>query len=236
MKIARKVLASLMTLLAVCVAQAADSKPIARVIAISEIETDDASGYASWVSKTNEVVKAKLGIDTYYHVYVSTFDGEKSGSVRSVIAAESVAAMAKNAAAVAGDPALRDIQDHYRAIRKVGARVLYQAVRFDGTMKSAYVYSTTAMVSDEGGYLKALDGLRAIFDAKGFQDAKINAYRVLAGRTHFTHRVSIAVPSNERLAALLDLLASDAQMAAWLADAAKYRTVVGNTTSHDIVK
>src|SRR5258708_4724270 len=130
MKIAHKVLASLMTFLAVCIAQAADSKPIARVIAISEIETGDASGYASWVSKTNEIIKAKLGIDTYYHVYVSTFDGEKSGSVRSVIAAESVAAMAKNTAAVAGEPALRDIQDHHRAIRKIGARVRHQSGQF----------------------------------------------------------------------------------------------------------
>jgi len=236
MNITRKVLASLVALLAACLVHAADSKPVARVIAITDIQTDDATGYAEWVSKANELVKAKLGLDTYYHVYVTTFDGEKAGSVRLTSAAESVAALAKNAAALNADPAMRDITDRYRNIRKNGARVLYQGVRFDGTHKNAYVYSTTAMVTDEAGYLKALDGLRALFDSKGFKDAKINAYRVIAGRKDHTHRVSIALPTNERLAAWLDLIATDAQLAAWLADAAKFRTVVASTTSRDIVK
>ncbi len=236
MKPTIKVLASLMTLLVACLAHAADSKPVARVIAITEVETDDATGYAAWLSQANDIIKAKLGIDTYYHVYVSQFDGAKGGAVRSVISAESVSAMAKNTAALAGDPKLRDIIDHNRHIRKLGTRVLYQGLRFDGTHKGAYVYSTTVVVTDEAGYLKSLDGLRAVFDKAGFQDAKINAYRVLAGRTNFTHRVTIALPSNERLAALLDLLASDASMAAWLVDAAKYRTVVANTTGNDLMK
>ncbi len=236
MKIVRMLLASCATLLAACLVHAADTKPIARVIAITDVETDDPTGYAAWLSQANDIIKAKLGIDTYYHVYVSTFDGEKANSVRNVIAADSVAAMTKNTEALAGDPALRDITDHNRFIRKIGARMLYQAVRFDGTMKNPSVYSTTVAVTDEAGYLKSLDGLRALFDKNGFSDAKINAYRVLAGRTNFTHRVSIAVPSNARLGALLDFLASDASMAAWLADAAKYRTVVGNTTGRDIMK
>lgn len=231
MKITRKVFASLVTLLAACLVHAA---PVNRVISITDVETDDATGYAAWVSKANEIIKAKTGIDTYYHVYVSGFDGVKAGSVRLTAAAESVSAMVKVTAAVTGDSAYRDVLDHYRAIRKNGARLLYQGVRFDGSVKGSYVYTTTVVVSDEAGYLKSLDGLRALFDAKGFKDAKINAYRVLAGRTNFTHRVTIAVATNEQLAALLDFLASDADMAAWLASAAKYRTVVGNMTGHDI--
>lgn len=233
MKTTRKVFASLVTLFAACLVHAA---PVARVLAISDVETDDATGYAAWLSQTNAIIKAKLGIDTYYHVYVSAFDGTKTASVRSVTSAESVSAMAKVAAFTASDPAIREITDHNTHIRKLGARLLYQGVRFDGTIKNAYVYSTTVVVTDEAGYLKSLDGLRALFDAKGFKDAKINAYRVLAGRTNFTHRVSIAVASNEQLAALLDFLASDADMSAWRASAAKYRTVVADTTSHDIMK
>lgn len=231
-----KVLASLLTLLVACLAHAADSKPVTRVIAITEVETDDPTGYAAWLSQANEVIKAKLGIDTYYHVYVSSFDGGRTASVRNVTSAESVLALAKVGNFLAGDPAIRDINDHNRQIRKLGARMLYQGVRFEGTYKNSSVYSTTVAVTDEPGYLKSLDGLRAIFDAKGFKDAKINAYRVLAGRTNYTHRVSIAVASNERLAEMLDFLANDADMAAWLAGAAKYRTVVGNTTSRDIIK
>lgn len=236
MKTTLKVFASALTLLVACLAQASDSKAVARVISITDIETDDASGYATWIAKYNEVVKAKLGIDTYLHIYVSNNDGERSGSVRSVVSAESVAAMTKNNAALADDPALRDIRDHMRGLRKQGARVLYQGVRYDGGHKGAYVYTTLALVNDEAGYLKALDGLRVLFDKNGFQDSKINAYRVLAGRTNFSHRITLSLPSNERLAALLDFVSADPSMAEWLASAAKYRTVVSNLTGHDITK
>jgi len=236
MKSSHKVIASVMALLAACFLQAADSKPVARVISIQDVITDDAPGYAAWITKVNEIAKAKLGVDTYQHVYVSAIDGEHTGMVRTVAAAESVAALSKNGDALQDDPAIREIRDHLRGIRKLGARVLYQGVRFDGTHKNAYVYTTTAMVSDEAGYLKALDGLRVLFDSHGFQDAKINAYRVLAGRTNFSHRVTLSLPSNERLAALLDYVAADASMAEWLAGAAKFRTVVTNGTAHDITK
>lgn len=236
MKTTRKVFASLVALLAACLVHAADTKPVARVTVITNIETEDVGGYVAWVAKANEFVKAKVGVDTFYHVYVSNFDGMKTGSVRLVSSAESVAAMTKISSAVNADPAFREITDRYRAIRKNGARVLNQAVRFDGSHKNAYVYTTLARVTDEAGYLKALDGLRAIFDAKGFQDAKINAYRVLAGRTNYSHRIAIAVPTSERLAAMMDFLAADAGMAAWLAETAKYRTVVSNSTAHDVTK
>jgi hypothetical protein len=66
--------------------------------------------------------------------------------------------LSKNEAALAKDPALREIIDHYRAIRKVGARLLYQGVWIDGVHKNSCVYSTTAMATDEAGYLKALEG------------------------------------------------------------------------------
>jgi hypothetical protein len=236
MKMLRPVLASLLTLLAVCISHAADSKPVNRVISIQEIVTDDPTAYATWVAKSNEVAKAKLGIDNYIRIYVSAYDGVKSNAVRAVIAAESFAALNKNAAALENDPALSETRDHLRAMRKVGARVLYQGVRFDGAVKNASVYSTTLNVTDEPGYLKALDQLRALFDKAGFADARINAYRVTAGRTDFSHRVSISVPNNDRLALLLDYISGDAAMNDWFASTAKLRTVVANTTSREITK
>ena len=236
MKIPHKILASLVALLAAGLLQAADSKPVARVMVTSDIETDDPASYAAWQSQENAIIKAKLGIETHFHVFVTAFDGVKSGTVRGVYTAESMAALAKINAFVASDPALREIGERFRAIRKFGPRVLSQGIRFDGTYPGSYVYTTTMRVTDEAAYLKALDGLRALFDAKGFLDAKINAYRVLAGRTNYSHRVSIGVPTNDRLAALLDLLGTDAQLSVWLADVAKYRTVVTSTTAHDITK
>ena len=236
MKIHRMLFASIMTLLVACLVHAADSKPIARVTSVTDIQTDDASSYAQWFDKANKIVKAKLGIDTYYHVYTTGWDGTKTGSVRVVIVADSASALVKNNAALANDPGLMEIRVHTRALGKAGARVLNQAVRFDGTYKGSYVSTTLATVTDEAGYLKAMDGLRALLDSNGLKDIKINAYRVLAGRTNYTHRVAIAAPSNERLAAFIDFTATSAAAAEWIASAAKFRTVVSNNTAHDIVK
>ena len=236
MKITLKMFAFLVTLFAACLVHAADSKPIARVISVQDVETDDPTGYNTWIGKMNEVAKSKLGIDNAYHVYVSNFDGERTASVRTVVSAESVAALTKLAAALENEPAIEEILAHVRGIRKLGARVLYQAIRFDGITKNGYLYNTLAVVSDEAGYLKALDGLRTILDNGGYQDAKINAYRVLAGRSNHTHRIGISSPNPERFAALLDFLVTDSQTAEWLASTAKYRTVVSNSTVHEITK
>ena len=236
MKSPCKVFASLVTLLAACLVHAADSKPIARVMSIVDIETDDPSGYATWLAKTNEIAKAKLGVDNYLRVYQSVFDGRSVGKVRAVTSASSVAELMKNAAVIENDPAARENRDHLRVLRKQGARLLYQAVRFDGPVKNASVSTTLVTVTDEPGYLKALDQLRAIFDGLGLKDAKIGAYRVLSGRTDHTHRVSINLPSPERLAAFIDLVATNQQLADWLASSAKYRTVVANFTSREITK
>lgn len=226
----------MLTLLAVCALRAADSKPISRVIAIQEVTTDDPAGYAIWVGKANEIVKAKLGIDPYIRVYQSNFDGEQTNTIRTVTAAESVAALTANAAKLEGDPALVELREHYRNIRKLGARVLYKAVRFESAPKNAFVFSTTVVITDEPAYLTAADQLRTLMDKGGFQDAKINIYRVIAGRTDHTHRISIVAPSNDRLAAMIDWTASSPELQTWFASVAKIRTTIGNTTAREITR
>ena len=237
MKTTHKVIASLVTLLAACLLSAADSKPIARVIGILDIETDDPAGYATWMKEYNDIAKAKLGLDPYLRVYESVFDGRASGRVRVVASAGSVAELSKNAAALEGDPAIARTLTHVRGIRKTGARVLYQAVHFEGlSAKGACNYNTLAVVNDEAAYLQAITRLRTIFDAIGLKDAKIAVYRVLAGRLDHTHRITISAPSSERLAAFLDLMASSSQLQQWLASSAPLRTVISNTTSREITK
>jgi len=231
-----KVPAFLVTLLAACLVHAADTKPVARVISVQDVETDDPTGYNTWIGKMNEAAKAKLGIDNFYHVFVISFDGERTASVLTVVSAESVTSLMKISAELENDPVIEENRAHLRTIRKLGARVLYQAVRFDGLPKNSWVYSTLAMVNDEAGYLKALDGLRGVLDNGGFKDVKINAYRVLAGLSNHTHRIAINSPNPERFAALLDFLASDSKMTEWRESAAKYRTVVSNSTAHEITK
>jgi hypothetical protein len=65
---------------------------------------------------------------------------------------------------------------------------------------------------------------------------KINACRVMAGRTDHSHRISISAPSPERLAAFIDLAATNQQVTEWITNSAKYRTVVSNLTSREITK
>lgn len=236
MKTTRLVWASLVTLLAACLAPAADSKPVARVLSVLEIDTEDASGYATWIADYNAVAKARLGIDHYLRVFETIDDGVKTGRVRVSVAAKTAAELMKNAATLENDPAIVQNRVHLKAIRSVGGRALYQAIRFDGTDKGGAIYSTLAVVNDEAGYLKALDQLRALFDSNGFKDAKINAYRILAGRTDHTHRINIGLPSTDRLAAWIDLVATNPALNQWLADSAKFRTVVRNTTAREITK
>jgi hypothetical protein len=144
--------------------------------------------------------------------------------------------MTKITAALEADPALSEVRDHFRAIRKLGGRTLYQCVRFDGSHPKNSVYTTVANLTDEAAYLGALNQLRSIFDQAGFKDAKINVYRVIAGRTSHTHRISISLPSADRLAALLDFTATDPKAGEWIAAQAKLRTVVANMTAQEITK
>ena len=237
MKTARQVFASLVTLLAVCCLPAADMKPIARVMALLDVETEDPTGYAMWLKEYNEIAKAKLNVDSYLRVFQTVFDGHESGRVRVAVSAANVTELMKNLTALENDPAIAVNRDHLRAIRKTGSRVLYQAVYFEGaSTKGAHNFSTMAVLSDEGAYVKMLGELRGIFDANGLKDAKISAYRVLAGRTDHTHRITISLPSAERLGAFLDASATNAQLNDWIARAAKFRTVVSNTTAREISK
>lgn len=237
MKTTLKVVASIAALFAACLVHAADSKPVARVTTIIDVETDDPSGYATWIAQYNAIAKARLGVENYLRVYQSVFDGVGTGRVRAVVSASNVAELMKNNTTLETDPAILDLNTHLRHIRKMGARVLYQAIRFDGaTPKGAANYNTLANVTDEAGYLQALDQLRVIFDTIGLKDVKIGAYRTLVGRTDHTHRITISAPSQERLAAFLDLAASNPKLLDWLAASAKLRTVVRTTTSREISK
>ena len=237
MKTTHKLVASFLTLLAACSLHAADPKPANRVVSILDVQTDDPIGYAIWMKRYNEIAKAKLGIDNYTRIYQSYFDSRQAGYVRVVTTAATVAELMKNAQTLDADPAILENREHVSHIRKRGARVLYQTVRTDGPSPSgANNYNTLAVLSDEAGYLKAIDELRVIFDANGFKDAKITVMRALAGRTDHSHRITINLPSPERLAAWLDFAGTNTQALTWITNSAKFRTVVANTTSREITR
>ena len=84
--------------------------------------------------------------------------------------------------------------------------------------------------------MKALDGLKAIFEAHGFKDARVNLWRLVAGRTIATHLVVIALPTQSRVGELLDAISDEALLKDWNVAAAKLRTTVQNGTYHEISK
>lgn len=228
--------ASLLTLATAGLATAADTKPALPVISIQEVKAEDPATYALLIARNDEVARAKLGVERYYRVYVGQSAGKDTGTVFAVVAADSFATLAKNAAALADDPKLMASRGGLDAVRVLGSQIQLKAVRYDGTHPGAFLYNTQCNLVDEAAYLKSLDDLRALFDRLGFQDAKINAYRAVAGREEYTHLISINSPSAERRAALLDATQSHPDMAAWFASVAANRKVVRNGTYREITR
>jgi hypothetical protein len=229
-----RLLASIATLSAVCLVHAADSKST-RVMSLLEVETKDPIAYAEAIKQQNEIAKSKFKVDNYIRVYQSYYDGEHTNRVRVSTGAPTVAELAKIQSAMDADPAVLKIRKNLDAFRTQVARVLYRAVRWEGmSAKGAHNYSALVIVSDEAAYLRAIDELRSIFDANGLKDAKVYVWRVIAGKADHTHRVVISTNGADRLAAMLDLAAT--QMDAWFAKSAPLRTLVANTTSREITR
>jgi hypothetical protein len=146
-----------------------------------------------------------------------------------------VVELTKIQTAMDADPAVVQIRSHLNSIRKQVGRVLYRAVRWEGmSAKGAHNFSSLVVVNDEAAYLRAIDELRSVFDANGLKDAKIFVWRVIAGKSDHTHRVVINTTAPDRLAAMLDLSAT--QMDGWYAKNAPLRTLVANVTSREITR
>src|ERR1043165_9407099 len=199
-------------------------------VVIQEIETDAPKTYALWIGEANKVIKEKFGLDNYRHVFVGESAGPDSGKVFAVSRGESFAAMAATESGFEKEVGLMEARLNMKDIRKLGANVSYKAVRWDGTNPNACVFNTRCVLSDESGYLSALNELRGLLDAHELKDIKINCYRVASGRTDFTHMVSLNCPSRERRAAMMDAISGEAWAQSWIASAAKYRTGGSNGT------
>jgi hypothetical protein len=72
---------------------------------------------------------------------------------------------------------------HIAAIPKIGPSIVLQAVHAEGVYDGEWLLVTDAQVKDEAAHMKALGDLRALFDSHGLKDIRINAYRVVAGRS-----------------------------------------------------
>jgi hypothetical protein len=204
-------------------------------IYISEVETNSPEDYAVWVAQGNKAIYDKIHVENYTKVFVGQAAGEDSGKVYAVQTADSFAKLQDNGALFESDPAIQKIQTQMAQVRKLGNRTALKAVRFEGRNATSFNFNTKAVLSDEGAYLKALDGLRSLYDAHGLKDVKINCYRVSAGKSDYTHLISLNCPTAESRAAMMDAM-SEPWGQEWIASVGKIRTVVRNGMYKEVTR
>jgi uncharacterized protein YbaA (DUF1428 family) len=211
----------------------ADTKP---AMVVQVVTTDDPEAYSTALAKANTLIKAKAGFDRLRHVWVGDLAGENANVVFAVSQFPSAAAVEQLNAKLKDDPEIKAFLADLKAIRHLGPAFLYKAVRYEGTYEGGAVFNTSIACTDEDAYVKALDGLKAIFEANGFKDARVNLWRLAAGRTTSTHLVVIALPTRVRVGELLDAISDQGLLKEWNVEAAKIRTTVRNGTYHEITK
>jgi hypothetical protein len=206
------------------------------VLTVQQVDAKDTEAYVAMIAKINALVKARIGVEHYRHVWEGDFAGDSSHAVFVVTSYPSAADIYRIGDKLKNYPEMDVLLEQLKDTRHLGPSELYKAVRNDGVYEGGAVFNTSVAVTDEDAYLKALDELKAIFDANGFKDSKINLYREISGRTSSTHLVVIALPSQARVAELLDALSDKALLKDWYVTAAKVRTSLANGTYHEITK
>ncbi len=217
----------------------ADPKP---TLVVQNVTAADPDAYATVLAKANALIKARTGAERLRHLWVGDFAGPGSHTLVVTSLFDSAAASAALTEKFKNDAEMNAVLKEFKGIRTLGASYLYKAVRFEGLHDNGAVFVTDLTCSDEDAYAKALDGLKAIFDANGFKDAKLNLFRIAAGRgpaataDHSTHMVVISEPSQARLLEFIDAIQDKGLLKEWNVTAAKLRTSDGNSTWHEITK
>lgn len=203
---------------------------------VQAVSTDDADAYAAALTKINAVIKARTDVEKLRHTWVGDLAGENSHGVFVVSSFASAAAVYQLGDKLKDDPELNALVAQLKGMRKLGPSWLYKAVRNEGLYEGGAVFNTDVLCTDEDAYGKALDGLKAIFDANGFKDAKVSLWRIVSGRKDSTHMVILSLPSQTRVAELIDTLWDKSLLKEWGVGVAKIRTTVSNGTYHEITK
>jgi len=203
---------------------------------VQVVKTEVPDSYIAMIAKDNALIKARTGLDRLRHIWMGDFAGESSHEIFVVSTYPSAAAIYQTEDKMKGYPEMDALLAELNAIRHLGASYLYKAVRYDGMYEGGAVLDTGIVCTDEDAYLKALDGLKAILDANGFKDVRVNLWRHAAGRTTATHLVVLSLPSQSRVAELIDTIWDKALLKEWNQDVAKIRTTVGNGTYHEVIR
>jgi hypothetical protein len=211
----------------------ADTKP---TMVVQVVQTDDSDAYVAAITKVNALAKARTGIEKLRHVWLGDFAGDNSHGIFVVSEFPSAAAIYATQDKLKDYPEMDVLMARFKGMRHLGPSYLYKAVRYEGGYEGGAVFNTSIKCTDEAAYLKALDGLKAILVANGFQDAKVNLWRIVSGRSESTHLVVIAFPSQARVGELWDSLSDKDLLADWNVGAAKLRTTLHNGSYNEITK
>lgn len=211
----------------------AEVKP---ALVVQVVSTEDTPAYVAMITKANAMIKAKTGLEKLRHVWIGDQAGDAANGIFVVSQFPSAAAAAQMQEKFADDPEIKAFLAELKNMRHLGPCYLYKAIRLEGVYEGGGVFVTNIACTDEDGYAKALDGLKAVFDANGFKDARVNLWRMTAGRSTWTHIVVISFPSQTRVAELLDAIGDQGLLKEWNVGAAKLRTTVTNGTYHEITK
>lgn len=217
-------------------AQTAPAPGALPVLVVQDVQTRDPDAYVAMIAKINALVKARIGVEHYRHVWEGDFAGANSHVLFVVSTFASAAELYRDQDKLKNYPEMDVLLAQLKDMRHLGTSVLYKGIRNEGVYDGGVVYNTGIICSDEAAYLKALDGLKAIIDGAGFKDAKLNLYRAIAGREKETHLVVISFPTGVRLGEFFDALHDKGLLHDWNVEAAKIRTSVANGTYHEITK
>lgn len=213
---------------------AADPTSFLPAIRIEHVQLADAAAYVSAVTEINVAMKTRHGVPLFLRIYAGDVTGESPAPFFVLSPAGSFVQLQQNTDAFAADVALAESRARMLAAGSPVARSLLKCVRFDGTHAPGWLFNTDAVVVDEAGFLGAVAELRARFDELDLVDARLNVFRIIAGRTEATHLFSINTPSADRLALVLDVLADNPAVRRWAEDAVRWHTVVRNATFHEL--
>lgn len=209
---------------------------VSPAVVIQMIETEKPDEYLELLAKSNVRIKPLTGIDQLRRAWRGDFAGQDSHRLIVSSAYESAAAGVFVADKIAQDAEMAGLLREFATLRKLGPSHLLKGVRWEGVHAGGAVLNTSINLTDEPAYLKLMDDLRVLFDANGFKDAKLNLLRYMAGREDSTHLVVISLPSQVRVAELIDATTDTDLLKQWNAAAAKIRTTVRNGTYHEVTK
>lgn len=205
-------------------------------IELQVVETNNTDAYVALMAKASALSKARAGVEVLRRVWVADVAGTDSHKLLVVTQFPSLAAEFRLQKEAKTYPEMDPLLGQLKEIRRLGPSCLCRAVRTDGLYPGGAFFMISINCGNEEAYAKALDDAKLIFDANGFQDVRLNLWRIVAGGTTATHVLVFSMSSQVRLGEFIDTIWDNLLLKDWSIAAAKIRTVVQTSIYHEISK